>query len=397
MVNLLQLTARLRLLNDLFLPRAQAIADARAKSKYDIAVAAQAEPAPSAITADTSTTVATRLALAASPPPPLSSVSSSTSAAAAELAPSPSETRRLSNAVDKEEAAAAEGKEASVAKAKAAIAKPAIAKPASTNAAAGEGKQERGDHGGSTDAEVPKALQEEEERRAEEKEEAGTKEGEPEAGLEESGDDDGNESASGSGYPCAPLRGVDGGVEGGHRDRRAEPDTVAKSSPSTSGLSAPQSPDAPTVTPTAAGPSCAATATATTRPSSHEPLLTPEQWEDIDHNRYNAYSSTKTNKTRSSLDTSSASASLSSSPSCAYPREEGGGKEGGVATTAGGGYSSSEVFELTAEEVKAAGRLKEGDLLRADVEALLLRCVNADPNYGSMWFHCRHRPSDTAK
>lgn len=54
-------------------------------------------------------------------------------------------------------------------------------------------------------------------------------------------------------------------------------------------------------------------------------------------------------------------------------------------------------FRLTAEELEAAGRLEEGDVLRANVEPLLLRCVNADPNYGSMWFHCRHRPSDTAK
>ena len=25
------------------------------------------------------------------------------------------------------------------------------------------------------------------------------------------------------------------------------------------------------------------------------------------------------------------------------------------------------------------------------------RCINADPNYGSMWFHCKTRPFDTAK
>lgn len=32
-----------------------------------------------------------------------------------------------------------------------------------------------------------------------------------------------------------------------------------------------------------------------------------------------------------------------------------------------------------------------------DTTSLQLRCVNADPNYGTMWFHCRQRPTDTAK
>lgn len=54
-------------------------------------------------------------------------------------------------------------------------------------------------------------------------------------------------------------------------------------------------------------------------------------------------------------------------------------------------------FELGKDEMTAVGKLSEGDFLRAEVEGLVLRCVNADPNYGSMWFHCRHRPSDTAK
>jgi len=26
-----------------------------------------------------------------------------------------------------------------------------------------------------------------------------------------------------------------------------------------------------------------------------------------------------------------------------------------------------------------------------------IRCSNADPNYGMMWFHCRHMPSDTPR
>ena len=28
---------------------------------------------------------------------------------------------------------------------------------------------------------------------------------------------------------------------------------------------------------------------------------------------------------------------------------------------------------------------------------LQLRCANADPNYGSLWFHCRKGPIDTAR
>jgi len=32
-----------------------------------------------------------------------------------------------------------------------------------------------------------------------------------------------------------------------------------------------------------------------------------------------------------------------------------------------------------------------------DLSDLALRCANADPNYGLMWFHCRHGPTDTAR
>mmetsp|Transcript_29768 Transcript_29768/g.44006 ORF Transcript_29768/g.44006 Transcript_29768/m.44006 type:complete len:1359 (+) Transcript_29768:301-4377(+) len=32
-----------------------------------------------------------------------------------------------------------------------------------------------------------------------------------------------------------------------------------------------------------------------------------------------------------------------------------------------------------------------------DKSSLELRCANADPNYGSMWFNCRHSPTDTAR
>jgi len=37
------------------------------------------------------------------------------------------------------------------------------------------------------------------------------------------------------------------------------------------------------------------------------------------------------------------------------------------------------------------------DFVRVDTKDLEIRCVNADPNYGSMWFHCRQKPSDTAR
>ena len=36
-----------------------------------------------------------------------------------------------------------------------------------------------------------------------------------------------------------------------------------------------------------------------------------------------------------------------------------------------------------------------GEIL--DVSGLRLRCANADPNYGSLWFHCRVGPTDTAR
>lgn len=32
-----------------------------------------------------------------------------------------------------------------------------------------------------------------------------------------------------------------------------------------------------------------------------------------------------------------------------------------------------------------------------NISKLHLRCANADPNYGSLWFHCRAGPTDTAR
>jgi len=34
---------------------------------------------------------------------------------------------------------------------------------------------------------------------------------------------------------------------------------------------------------------------------------------------------------------------------------------------------------------------------KVDLVDLELRCANADPNYGLLWFHCRHGPTDTAR
>jgi tetratricopeptide (TPR) repeat protein len=45
----------------------------------------------------------------------------------------------------------------------------------------------------------------------------------------------------------------------------------------------------------------------------------------------------------------------------------------------------------------ALPHLNDKTFLRTEIGKLQLRCVNADPNYGAMWFHCRHRPSDTAR
>lgn len=43
-------------------------------------------------------------------------------------------------------------------------------------------------------------------------------------------------------------------------------------------------------------------------------------------------------------------------------------------------------------------RLHSGTSLRfIDISRLELRCANADPNYGSLWFHCRSGPTETAR
>jgi len=47
-------------------------------------------------------------------------------------------------------------------------------------------------------------------------------------------------------------------------------------------------------------------------------------------------------------------------------------------------------------EAGASDVLTVADLEQAVFDRLELRCTNADPNYGVMWFQCRGRPSDTA-
>jgi len=37
------------------------------------------------------------------------------------------------------------------------------------------------------------------------------------------------------------------------------------------------------------------------------------------------------------------------------------------------------------------------NMLRCDTSDIELRCVNADPNYGALWFHCKRGPFDTAR
>ena len=39
----------------------------------------------------------------------------------------------------------------------------------------------------------------------------------------------------------------------------------------------------------------------------------------------------------------------------------------------------------------------DGVIEKLDITHLELRCSNADPKYGKLWFHSRSRPSDTRK
>lgn len=53
---------------------------------------------------------------------------------------------------------------------------------------------------------------------------------------------------------------------------------------------------------------------------------------------------------------------------------------------------NNSTVSLIREQLETTYRLSSVDL--TDLE---LRCANADPNYGLLWFHCRHGPTDTAR
>ncbi|CAM9244838.1 unnamed protein product [Chrysoparadoxa australica] len=59
--------------------------------------------------------------------------------------------------------------------------------------------------------------------------------------------------------------------------------------------------------------------------------------------------------------------------------------------------TEGEFFSLSNDDLSSVVLPREAQYVQTVIEALQLRCVNADPNYGSLWFHCRHRPSDTAR
>lgn len=213
-------------------------------------------------------------------------------------------------------------------------------------------------------------------------------------------------------------------------------DVVKPSSPSPSSLgltAAPSSPGTPAtaIAPTASPVATATADTASTAPtgddrrdknqnasdrgaSRSQPLLSPEVWAAIDSGRYRSGGNGGDDLPRAKrqpaivpspdADGSSPGAStptsVTASPLYSSPPDE--HQPATAARSApdaedGKVASTPPCFQLDDDEMTSAGRLVEGDFLRAQVEGLVLRCVNADPNYGSMWFHCRHRPSDTAK
>jgi len=72
-------------------------------------------------------------------------------------------------------------------------------------------------------------------------------------------------------------------------------------------------------------------------------------------------------------------------------------------------YSHENFIETLSSSLReAASMIEDKDLIPAqadittaldalDMSDLELHCSNADPNYGKLWFHCRLRPSDTAR
>ena len=62
----------------------------------------------------------------------------------------------------------------------------------------------------------------------------------------------------------------------------------------------------------------------------------------------------------------------------------------------GGGDDNMKVGSLSSL-ADCRRSLSVADLEQTMIEQLELRCMNADPNYGAMWFQCRERPNDTAR
>ena len=55
-------------------------------------------------------------------------------------------------------------------------------------------------------------------------------------------------------------------------------------------------------------------------------------------------------------------------------------------------------IQKTAHTIKSDRTMTLSNILSGlDTSTLELKCSNADPNYGKLWFHCRVRPSDTAR
>ena len=70
-----------------------------------------------------------------------------------------------------------------------------------------------------------------------------------------------------------------------------------------------------------------------------------------------------------------------------------GGKSGKLeAVTKGPKMLKNSTVSSIREQLEATYRESSVDF--SDLE---LRCANADPNYGLLWFHCRHGPTDTAR
>ena len=65
--------------------------------------------------------------------------------------------------------------------------------------------------------------------------------------------------------------------------------------------------------------------------------------------------------------------------------------------------NDDDVYSIVGEYARVAATTLKSNLLRLDdvkkidTYSLELRCSNADPNYGKLWFRCRTQPADTAR